>query len=219
MLLSLKKNLCLMTLVFVLFFALLFVVVFKPDAITALDIKILVKIQHLFGFVPLQVPIFISDFGYDLYMLFPHLLIIGAVMMYFRKWKEFLLYLIMTQGVYLFVMLIKEVIQRHRPDEIYMRVHKSSFSFPSGHSSVSMFFYLTLIFLINSCIKSKRVKIFIDGLLVIWILFVGLSRILLGVHYPSDVLGGYLVGIFAFLLFYLLFQLIRRHNERTSVNQ
>lgn len=219
MLLSLKKTLCLMTLVLVLFCALSFLVVFKPDVITAIDIKILVKIQHLLGFVPIQVPIFISDFGYELYMLFPHFLIIGAVMVYFRKWKEFLLYLLMTQGVYLSVMLIKEIIQRHRPDEIYMRVHKSSFSFPSGHSSVSMFFYLTLIFLINSGVKSKRAKIFIDGLLIIWILSVGCSRVLLGVHYPSDVFGGYLVGIFAFLLFCLLFQLIRKHNERTSVNQ
>lgn len=213
MLLSLKKILCLMSVVLLLFSALALMVVFQPDVITGFDLKILVKIQHLFGFIPLQVPIFISDFGYDLYMLFPHLTIIGVVMIWFKKWKEFLLYLLITEGVYLFVMLIKEVIQRHRPDEIYMRVYKSSFSFPSGHSSVSMFFYLTLIYLINSSVKNKQAKIFIDALLLLWIFAVGFSRIWLGVHYPSDVLGGYLVGIFAFLLFYLLFQQLQKYKK------
>lgn len=209
MLLSLKKTLCIMSAVLVLFIALSLVVVFHFDVITGLDLKILVKIQHLLGFIPLQVPIFISDFGYDLYML-PQLLIIGAVMIKFGRWKEFIGYALITEGVYLSVLILKEIIQRVRPDEIYMKVHKTSFSFPSGHSSVSMFFYLTLIYLINTSVKNKWAKIFIDAFLILWILSVGLSRIYLGVHYPSDVLGGYLVGIFAFLLFYLYSQKIRK---------
>ncbi|MBR6163364.1 phosphatase PAP2 family protein [bacterium] len=198
-----------MSAVLVLFIALSLVVVFHFDVITGLDLKILVKIQHLLGFIPLQVPIFISDFGYDLYML-PQLLIIGAVMIKFGRWKEFIGYALITEGVYLSVLILKEIIQRVRPDEIYMKVHKTSFSFPSGHSSVSMFFYLTLIYLINTSVKNKWAKIFIDAFLILWILSVGLSRIYLGVHYPSDVLGGYLVGIFAFLLFYLYSQKIRK---------
>jgi len=198
-----------MSAVLVLFIALSLVVVFHFDVITGLDLKILVKIQHLLGFIPLQVPIFISDFGYDLYML-PQLLIIGAVMIKFGRWKEFIGYALITEGVYLSVLILKEIIQRVRPDEIYMKVHKSSFSFPSGHSSVSMFFYLTLIYLINTSVKNKWAKIFIDAFLILWILSVGLSRIYLGVHYPSDVLGGYLVGIFAFLLFYLYSPKIRK---------
>ena len=209
MLLSLKKTLCIMSAVLVLFIALSLVVVFHFDVITGLDLKILVKIQHLLGFIPLQVPIFISDFGYDLYML-PQLLIIGAVMIKFGRWKEFIGYALITEGVYLSVLILKEIIQRVRPDEIYMKVHKTSFSFPSGHSSVSMFFYLTLIYLINTSVKNKWAKIFIYAFLILWILSVGLSRIYLGVHYPSDVLGGYLVGIFAFLLFYLYSQKIRK---------
>ena len=199
--------------VLLLFCALSLIVVFKADVITGFDLKILVKIQHLFGAIPIQVPIFISDFGYELYMLFPHLTIIGIVMIIFKRWKEFLLYLIMTEGVYLLCKIIKEIIHRSRPDEIFMRIPKSSYSFPSGHSSVNMFFYLTLIYIINSSIKNKTAKIFIDTLLILWILSVGFSRIHLGVHYPSDVLGGYLVGIFAFLLFYLLTRIIIKNRK------
>lgn len=183
------------------------VVVFKEDALKIIDLKILTKMQTVFAFLPVQIPIFISDFGYELYMT-PQLVLIGGVMIWLKKWKEFIGYLLITQGVYLAVMLIKEIIQRHRPDEIYQKVIKTSFSFPSGHSSVNMFFYLALIWLVCCYIKNRAIKFTVAAVLGLWIFSVGFSRVFLGVHYPSDVLGGYLVGFFAFLLFVLYTNLV-----------
>lgn len=207
MLLSLRKNLLWLFITLLLFTALALIVVFKEDTLKVIDLRILTKMQTLFAFLPVQIPIFISDFGYKYNMVLP-LTVVGAVLLKFRKWKEFLGCLLITEGVYLSVMLIKEIIQRHRPDEIYQKVIKTSFSFPSGHSSVNMFFYLAMIWLIFRYVKNRGIQIAAACIFGFWILSVGFSRVFLGVHYPSDVLGGYLVGFFAFLLFVLYTNLV-----------
>lgn len=218
MLLPLKKNILLFFITLLIFTAIALILVFKEDTIKVFDMAILTRIQSLFSFLPIQIPIFISDFGYELRM-FPQLAIIGLVMIWLKKWKEFLGYLIITQGVYLAVMIFKELIQRQRPDEIYRRIEKTSFSFPSGHSSVNMFFYLTLIWLVCRFIKNKIIKITVASILGLWILSVGFSRVFLGVHYPSDVLGGYLVGFFAFLLFVLYTNIVSKTEVKDDDQQ
>ncbi len=88
---------------------------------------------------------------------------------------------------------IKYAILRERPDVLRL-IEISGYSFPSGHSMVSMSFYGLLIYL---CFKNykKRWKPLIISMLAIIILFIGISRIYLGVHYTSDVLGGFFLGI------------------------
>lgn len=87
----------------------------------------------------------------------------------------------------------KYLIHRERPN-IMRLVEIGGFSFPSGHSMVSMSFYGFLIFL---CFKNYKTgwKYLIIALLSILILLIGLSRIYLGVHYASDVIGGFTLGI------------------------
>ena len=199
---EIKQNLCAILVVLLLLSVLTAIVIFKPAPLTEFDLKILTKIQNWFAFIPVQIPIFISDFGYKVHMV-PQLVITGAVMLWFRKWKEFLGFLILTQGVTLMVTLIKDFVERPRPDIIYRKIVKTSFCFPSGHSSVNMFFYLTLLWLICCALKNKPAKIVVGVILIGWILSVGFSRVFLGVHYPSDVLGGYLLGILLFLVFVL----------------
>ena len=199
---EIKQNLYIILIILLLFSALTAIVMFNPEPLTEFDLKILTRIQKWFDFIPVQVPIFISDFGYKVHMV-PLLIVTGTVMIWFKKWKEFLGFLILTQGVSLVVMILKDIIGRPRPDIIYQKVIKHSFSFPSGHSSVNMFFYLTLLWLICCAIKNKPGKIIIGTILTGWILLVGFSRVFLGVHYPSDVLGGYLIGILLFFVFVL----------------
>jgi len=88
---------------------------------------------------------------------------------------------------------IKYIIHRNRPD-ILRLIDIGGYSFPSGHSMVSISFYGFLIYL---CCKNYKTKwrYLIVSLLAILILLIGLSRIYLGVHYASDVLGGFLLGI------------------------
>lgn len=94
--------------------------------------------------------------------------------------------------------LIKLIFQRTRPTLEHL-VSEHSFSFPSGHSSGSILLYGTIIFLLPQFITKKRICLFLQILLGLGILLIGISRIYLGVHYPSDVLGGFCFG-FAWLL-------------------
>ena len=97
--------------------------------------------------------------------------------------------------------LLKRILQRPRPTEFRI-VEETGYSFPSGHSMVSMAFYGYLIYLIYRYIKNKYVKWTLIAILSILICLIGISRIYLGVHYTSDVLGGFLVSI-SYLVVYI----------------
>ena len=92
--------------------------------------------------------------------------------------------------------ILKFLIGRPRPVGINL-IEEKNFSFPSGHSLTAMAFYGFIIYLIyNSKLKYKNIYILLLGLLI---LLIGLSRVYLGVHYITDVIGG-----FSFSMFYLI---------------
>ena len=98
--------------------------------------------------------------------------------------------------------LFKFILQRPRPTE-YRIINESGYSFPSGHSMISMAFYGFLIYLIYKYVKNKKIKYISITLISALIIFIGISRIYLGVHYTSDVLAGFLFSI-SYLIIYVL---------------
>lgn len=89
--------------------------------------------------------------------------------------------------------ILKFIFRRPRPDEIYRLITESNYSFPSGHAMISILFYGSIIVLINrSNIKHKKV---LNTLIILIILLIGITRVYLGVHYVSDVMGGYLISL------------------------
>ena len=96
--------------------------------------------------------------------------------------------------------ILKIIFARPRP-EIMRLIEESGYSFPSGHSMVSTAFYGLLIYLIYKNVKNKYLKWFGCIGLSLLILAIAISRIYLGVHYASDVIGGICFSIIYIIIF------------------
>lgn len=95
---------------------------------------------------------------------------------------------------------LKNIIQRPRPTE-HRLIDEMGYSFPSGHSMVSMAFYGYIMYLIIKNVKNKTIKFFSSIIIGALIICIGLSRVYLGVHYSSDVVGGFMIAL-SYLMLY-----------------
>lgn len=101
---------------------------------------------------------------------------------------------IIVAGEGVLSVLIKDYYARSRPEPYFGYSIPASYSFPSGHSFASFCLYITLAWLISRRLKSTAAAIALWTAAILIVLLVGLSRIYLGVHYPTDVLAGYLAA-------------------------
>lgn len=115
--------------------------------------------------------------------------------------------------------ILKRILQRPRPTEFRI-IAESGYSFPSGHSMVSMAFYGYLIYLSYKYIKNKYIKWGLNFILGLLIVSIGISRIYLGAHYTSDVIGGFLISI-SYLIIYVMTvnKLMNENEKKTSLRK
>jgi undecaprenyl-diphosphatase len=111
-----------------------------------------------------------------------------------RKWGGAIFVLVSVAGGTLISSGLKSLFDRPRPDLVPHAVEVTSASFPSGHSLLAMVTYLTLGAVLAEVQTQTRVKIYILGWAVFLALIVGLSRVYLGVHWPTDVLADWCIG-------------------------
>jgi undecaprenyl-diphosphatase len=111
-----------------------------------------------------------------------------------RKRGGALLVVLSVGGGILLSSLLKAFIERARPDVVPHLAEVFTASFPSGHATMSAITYLTLGVLLARVEKSRRLKAYLLATAVLLSLLVGLSRIYLGVHWPTDVLAGWCIG-------------------------
>lgn len=113
--------------------------------------------------------------------------------------------------VFLLNQILKIIIARPRPYTNSI-VEEMGYSFPSAHAMVSFGYYGFLIYLVYKNIENKKIKIPLITLLSLLIIFIGISRIYLGVHYATDVLGGFVIA-FIYLVIFIKFIYERRINN------
>jgi undecaprenyl-diphosphatase len=109
-----------------------------------------------------------------------------------------------TGGGLVLSSLLKEWFNRPRPEIVPHLSYVYTSSFPSGHSMLSAVVYLTLGSLLAASVTQRRLKAYILFVAILLTVLVGVSRVYLGVHYPTDVLAGWMAGLAWSLLVWLI---------------
>ncbi len=111
-----------------------------------------------------------------------------------RKWATAAFVVLSICGGAVLSALIKTVFSRERPELVPHLVEVASPSFPSGHAMNSAIVYLTLAVLLARSQEPRRLQVYLISIAVCLTLLVGTTRVFLGVHWPGDVLAGWMVG-------------------------
>jgi len=142
---------------------------------------------------------FLDGFFYLLTNLGSSFFIIGAflVLAIFlsktRKRKAAAAVLFTLAGSGLLIFLFKDMFARPRPFGCFY--DRDCFSFPSGHAAISFYFYGLLFYLLTRFVKLKKMTVVVLGITLFFLIsLISLSRVYLGYHFPTDILGGFLLG-------------------------
>ncbi len=139
-------------------------------------------------------------------------IVLLLTLLVFKKWKYVFQITLVLLLATVSNMMLKRSFDRARPD-IEHWVAVKTLSYPSGHAMSAMAFYGFLIYLIYRFKMNWILKITLIILLSILILSIGISRIYLGVHFPSDIFGGFVAGsiwVFFCILIFNLIEVFRR---------
>ena len=121
--------------------------------------------------------------------------ILLTAIFYLKKWKsESLLVAGNLSLAGILIVSLKHLYQRPRPDILHL-VEEKGFSFPSGHSLAVTLLIGSLIIIVGQRVKNRTVKLILQISLGIYLVSVIISRVYLGVHYPSDVLASLCLGL------------------------
>lgn len=150
---------------------------------------------------------FVTEVG-DVYGYLIILLVIILLRVFVLKnWKYISQIIITLALASISNVILKRFISRARPDIEHLVVVKT-LSYPSGHAMSAMAFYGFLAYLIYTSNMNKGLKFLLIALSYLLIFSIGLSRIYLGVHFPSDILGGFIAGMMWAFFCILIFNLI-----------
>lgn len=120
--------------------------------------------------------------------------VLVGLFLYKKWWSEAILLAGNLALTGILVALLKNVYQRPRPT-IQHLVEEGGFSFPSGHALASTLVVGALVIIVSQRVKNRHLRHLLQVLLMVFILTIMASRVYLGVHYPTDVLGSLFLGL------------------------
>ena len=190
-----------------LFVILGYVVKFYPEQLQTLDSSVQTAIR---GDLPENLTMIFRGITrlIDLPVVISWAIILVAIF-YLKKWKsESLLVAGNLSLAGILIVSLKHLYQRPRPDILHL-VEEKGFSFPSGHSLAVTLLIGSLIIILSQRVKSTRLKLPLQSLLGIYLVSVLVSRVYLGVHYPSDVLASLCLGLGILLIEFPFYDKLR----------
>ena len=170
-------------------------IIFCP-VVTQWDRSLIIFVQNHLSFLPLWIPMLPDCILYSIMILIP-IAGFGIFFIKNRLWKDLILLSSVPLVTFLLNCILKPLVHRARPPLEYQitSIHPDSFSYVSSHSLVTICLWGMVIFYLNKYCTNRVLKIVVISVSTLWILFVGLSRVWLGVHNPTDVIGAYVLGL------------------------
>lgn len=160
-----------------------------------------------------QLMIHISALGHPAIMTLLSLIIINFLIVQKKKHHLYQFSFFMISGA-LSVTVIKNILQEPRP--VGGLVEAYGYGFPSGHTTMATLFFLLILFAFKSHIKNDVLRYTYIIFCILMIGLISYSRIYLGVHSWVDVIGGYFLGIFWFLLSLLFYSHLQNTSPRKT---
>lgn len=188
-----NKYLIYTNLISLLLFLLLTILISVPTFMTKLDLSISKSIPLIYNPILTNFMQFITSFGNTL-ILVSLTILLSLFLLYKKQYKNLLILISSVLIGFILEIIIKSTLHKTRPIDAI--IDFTRFSFPSGHALMSLIFYSIFILYIKDYIKNKILKISFIILNIILIILIGLSRIYLNFHWFSDVIGGYMIGIY-----------------------
>ena len=176
-----------------LFVILGYVVKFHPNYLKGFDRPIQTILR---GDLPDSLTFFFSNVTslINIPVIITWVVVLVGLFLYKKWWSEAILLAGNLALTGILVALLKNVYQRPRPTLQHL-VEEGGFSFPSGHALASTLVVGALVIIVSQRVKNRHLRHLLQVLLMVFILTIMTSRVYLGVHYPTDVLGSLLLGV------------------------
>ena len=188
-----------LVIMFAVFFSALFIFLFFArmifwDKKDAFDFSVFQLFARYISPVNSNIMQGITFFGSHYFLVAANILLV-AYFLFIKKHKWYSIKIpVISLSSLLIMVLLKQIFNRQRPDTPLLDA-AMGLSFPSGHAMISLSFYGLIIYLIYRNAWNKWVKGILISLLTLFIFLIGVSRVYLRVHYASDVIAGFCIGI------------------------
>ena len=123
-------------------------------------------------------------------------------------WRIATHFTVLMAGAVILENSLKYVVHRQRPDELYPQTMPPTYSFPSGHALFAFTFYVSLAIIVSPYVN-QRARLALWAVTTTLIFLIGASRVFLGVHYPTDVLGGFITAA----LWLVMVEIIKKRKQ------
>lgn len=186
-------------------------IIFSITSITCPIIELwdrvfIMHLQEILKNIPLWIALLPDCKLYSIMIVLP-LVIFGIWFLKRKEYKSIVYFYSIPLVTFLLNCIIKPLVHRARPPyEMQIAIHPDSFSYVSSHSLVTICLWGMVIYFINKYCQNRVLKVLGIIFSILWILFVGVSRVWLGVHHLTDVIGAYLLGLFLLSCYIKIFE-------------